>query len=311
MEFDLLFNGKDRIHYLPGEFKLYRCRDCGLILVYPQLLDEELKSYYPDNYYSYENSNNITPRRSRKEKVAHYLRHPLQALNCLLYSKILGLNRDISVVPGSRILDVGCGDGRYLLEKRTLGCVCYGNDISEAALSRLKTSAPEIDVRCGNLWDAGYPENFFDLINLCNVIEHVRDVSQLLSEARRIVKEDGLLRIQVPNAASVTFSIFRKYWMPLEAPRHVYAFSSGNLKRLFEITGFEVVSSRAIEGTFTFVASVLFVLAAVFGKKLELMRCERIWNSELLKLVLFPYSLIVNLFRAGDMVEFVLRKTKT
>ena len=81
MEFDLLFNGKDRIHYLPGEFKLYRCRDCGLILVYPQLLDEELKSYYPDNYYSYENSNNITPRRSRKEKVAHYLRHPLQALN--------------------------------------------------------------------------------------------------------------------------------------------------------------------------------------------------------------------------------------
>ena len=72
-EFKHLFDGKDRIHYLPGEFKLFRCRDCGLILVYPQLEDGELKKFYPEDYYSYENSRRTIAPRSKKEKILHYL----------------------------------------------------------------------------------------------------------------------------------------------------------------------------------------------------------------------------------------------
>ncbi|MEI7752699.1 MAG: class I SAM-dependent methyltransferase [Candidatus Omnitrophota bacterium] len=220
------------------------------------------------------------------------------------------MNRELPVGPKTRILDIGCGDGRYLLERRTLGCECYGNDICEAALTRLKKAAPETDVRCGNLWEVDYTEKSFDVINLSNVMEHVKEINQLLAEARRIVKDDGLLRIQVPNAASLTFAIFRKHWMPLEVPRHVYVFSLKNLKRLFESAGFEVISSRTVEGSFTVLASVFFVLSTVVNKKIELMRYERIWNSEILKLIIFPYALIVNLLRLGDMAEFILKKSK-
>lgn len=308
-DFDYIFDGEDRMHYLPGKFKLYRCRQCRLILVYPPLSGSALQGYYPNDYYSYENSKRVSPVISLKDKVLHFACHPFQACNCLLYSKVLDLNRDFPALPEFRLLDVGCGDGRFLIEKSRSGCACFGNDISEEALIRLKSRVPGIDTRCGNLWDVGYPDNFFDVINMSHVIEHVHEVDRLLLEACRIIKRDGRLRIQVPNAASLTFLIFRKYWMPLEVPRHVYAFSIINLKRLFQNAGFEVESYRTAEGSFTFIASIFFVLASILRRKIDFMRCEHIWNNEILKLLFFPYAWIVNVLRLGDTAEFILKKT--
>jgi SAM-dependent methyltransferase len=307
-DFEYLYQGCDRLHYLPGEFKLYRCSGCGLILVYPQLRDQELSKYYPQDYYSYENSHRVAPPRSLKEKLVYFLLHPFQALNCLFYSKLLGQNRDLKCGLGSRVLDIGCGDGRYLLEKRSLGCQCFGNDIGEKALNRLREKVPEIETRCGNLWDVDFSQNFFDVINMSHVIEHVRDMDKLLIEARRIVKDDGLLRIQVPNAASVSFAIFGKFWMPLDVPRHVYTFSFPNLKRMFRDNGFEIVHARTVEGSFSVIGSIFYVVASLFKKEIPLMRHERIWDSEIIKLLFFPYAFVVNLLRVGDTAEFILRK---
>jgi SAM-dependent methyltransferase len=236
------------------------------------------------------------------------LKHPLRALNGLLYSKLLSQNKDLKVAPGSRILDIGCGDGRYLLEKRSLGCICFGNDISLEALRRLRENAPDIETRCGDLWEVHYPEKYFDAINMSHVLEHVGEIDKLLIELRRIVKDSGLLRIQIPNAASLTCAIFGKCWIALDVPRHVYVFSLTNLKKFFSDAGFEIVSSRTIENSFSVIGSFFYVFNALFKKKFELLHCERIWNNEVLKLLLFPYSLVVNLCKVGDTAEFVLKK---
>jgi SAM-dependent methyltransferase len=225
-----------------------------------------------------------------------------------LYSKLLGQNRDVPIRADFVVLDVGCGEGRYLLEKRQAGCRCYGVDISAAALLRLQQVDPAIKTHCGNLWDANFPDSFFDVINLSHVLEHVTEFSRLLSETRRILKPGGSLRVQVPNAASLSFWIFGKCWMPLDVPRHVYVFSIKNLKRLFEGAGFEIVNSRTLENSFSVIGSLFYTFNEWFGKKIELMRHERIWNNELVKLLFFPYSLFVNLFRIGDSVEFILKK---
>jgi len=308
-DFDFLFDGKDRMHYLPGSFKLYQCRKCRLIFLYPPLTGKALEQYYPKDYYSYDNSRRAEPVKSRRQKIFHFLKHPIEACNCLLYSKFLDLNRPLDTPRDCRLLDVGCGDGRFLLEKFESGCFCFGNDISRAALDRLHSRQPAIETRCGDLWDVNYPDDFFDVINMSHVIEHVPDVNRLLAEAHRVLKKGGVLRIQVPNAASFTFMIFRKYWMPLEVPRHVYAFSVQNLKTLFKKTGFDVVCSRTAEGSFTFFASIIFVLGAFFRRKIDFMQCERIWNSEILKMLFFPYAWFVNTLHRGDTAEFLLTKT--
>lgn len=307
-EFDFLFKGQDRLHYISGVFDLFRCRRCGLIMIYPQLDDAELALYYPTNYYSYKNSQRASPTRSFLKKLFFYMLHPFQALNCLGYSKLLNLNKDLKCKPGSHVLDVGCGDGRYLIEKLRSGCLCFGNDVSKSALDRLKTIAPDIETRCGNLWEVNFPGNSFDRINLSHVLEHVRDIDKLLPELRRILKTDGLAHIQVPNSASINFTLFGKFWMPLDVPRHVYAFSLANMEQLLSAHGFELISSRTIENSFSVIGSVFYVLSAMFQKKWEIMRFEHIWNNEFLKLILFPYALMVNLLRRGDTAEFIVRK---
>ena len=48
-----LFLGKDRLHALPGSFRIMRCRKCGCIMVDPQPGLKELGKYYPSEYHAY------------------------------------------------------------------------------------------------------------------------------------------------------------------------------------------------------------------------------------------------------------------
>ncbi|HOW58896.1 MAG TPA: class I SAM-dependent methyltransferase [Candidatus Omnitrophota bacterium] len=303
-----LFDGKDRLYLLPGEFKLYQCCSCGLILILPPLGETELGRYYPETYYSYESSKLVNAPRTFTEKLVYFLRHPIQALNCIGYSKILGQNRDLPSNAMSRVLDIGCGEGRYLLEKKQTGAQCFGVDINGNALTRLKEAAPEISTFCGNVWDAGYPGNFFDAINLSHVLEHVTQAERLLQEVWRILKPEGRVRVQVPNTLSLTFAIFRKWWIALDVPRHSQVFSFKNLEKMAKESGFEVACVRSIENSYDVIGSMVYLFNDLFNKKIELLRCKRIWNNELIKLLFFPYVFFVNAFKIGDTVEFILRK---
>ena len=299
---------QDRLYHLPGEFDLYRCAACGLILIYPFLENSRLGSYYPEDYYSYSDSKKIGEKLPASGPLSRLFKHPLKNLNGLLYSKIQRQNQDETVPVGSAVLDVGCGDGRYLLKKKEEGAVCFGVDISEGAISKLKSRNPEMTVFCGDLWVAHFPEASFRLINLCHVLEHVQPTGTLLAEIKRLLMPGGRLRVQVPNGASLTRLMFGPYWMALDTPRHVYIFSKKNLRRLFEQQDLRVVSVRTLENSFSVLGSLVYVCNAVFGKKMELMKLEKFWDNEFLKLLLFPYSFFVNLFGVGDSIEFILEK---
>ena len=54
--------------------------------------------------------------------------------------------------------------------------------------------------------------------------------------------------------------------------------------------------------------SSIYVFNALFGRKYELGKLSRVWDSEWLKLLLFPYALVVNVLRIGDAVDFILEK---
>ncbi len=307
--FRFLYEGKDRLHFLEGEFRLYRCEDCGLIFIHPFLNQQDLARYYPEDYYSYSDSEKLNDEASvTRNKLIFYLKHPIRAANCILYSKILKHNRNLPCSAGQNILDIGCGDGRFLLEKKASGCRCFGVDISSQALQKLCLKEPQIITHCGNLWDAGFQNDFFDGINICNVMEHVYELDQLLIEARRLLKKSGRLRILVPNSTSLTYALFGRFWLALDVPRHVYVFSTANLKRLFERHGFEIVNYRTPENSYDVLGSIIYIFNSLFGKKYLMSRLSHVWDSEWLKLIFFPYAFFVNIFKIGDTVEFILKK---
>lgn len=306
-DFKYLLKGKDRLHHVPGTFDLYQCKQCGLVKIWPFLKAEEISKYYPKEYSPYKQlSNQKGP--GTEGRTRYYLHHPLKALNALLYSKILGHNRNLPTQAGLRVLDVGCGDGAYLLSECQKGCECFGVDISKEALKRLKQRDSRINIYCGSLEGAHFSSDFFDVVNFSHVLEHVTNPKELLREIKRVMKPGAFLRLQVPNSASLAYKIFGPFWMGLDTPRHFYVFSRTNLKAFLENQGFRVVSFRTLENAYALIGSLLYVYNAIFKKKVEMAALSRIWDSEIIKIGAFPYALFVNLFNIGDSMEFVLKK---
>lgn len=305
-----LYKGKDRIHFLKGEFDLYRCEACQLIFIFPVPGNGELGQFYPQNYYSYGEVQN-TDQKPTGSKFAYYALRPLKAINALVYSKLLQQNREIHLKPHSRVLDIGCGNGRYLLQKKNEKCDVFGVDIDKMTLERLGKQHPDVKVFCGNLWDAHFASDYFDLIHVSHVLEHIPELNLLIKEICRILKKGGLIHIQVPNSFSLTHWLFRECWLGLDVPRHLYTFNQKNLLNFFEQHKLKAVRIRTNENNFSFLGSLLFFLNERFRKKIGLFDTNYYWDSEILKLLFVPYCIFVNLFRIGDTMELILKKHET
>src|ERR1700712_3494143 len=101
--------------------------------------------------------------------------------------------------PGERVLDLGCGAGRFVAALQAAGADPVGVEIAEAALERARAVAPGADLR--RLEDDGtIPLGHHEghLGGCSEVLEHAADAAALLHEARRVLKPDGRLLVTVP-----------------------------------------------------------------------------------------------------------------
>jgi ubiquinone/menaquinone biosynthesis C-methylase UbiE len=94
----------------------------------------------------------------------------------------------------SKILDVGCGTGNYLvaLEKST-GCACWGIEPSEQMLAIANGRGSRNRLRMGKAEKLDYPDGFFDLVFSVDVIHHVEDRAAYFREAYRVLRQGGLV----------------------------------------------------------------------------------------------------------------------
>lgn len=148
--------------------------------------------------------------------------------------------------PG-RILDVGCGKGWTLLELKKAGWEVFGTELSvTSAWSARKMG---LDVHEGDITEAGLPEGSFDMITAWHVLEHLNDPAEMLSRMPRLLKDDGLLVVEVPDFGSWTAGRFGPDWFHLDPARHVSHFTRASLIPLLTLAGYEVVSleSRSFE----------------------------------------------------------------
>ncbi|HKV37761.1 MAG TPA: class I SAM-dependent methyltransferase, partial [Blastocatellia bacterium] len=90
----------------------------------------------------------------------------------------------------------------------------------------------------GDLSSAAFPDEFFDVVMLWHVLEHLVDPMAVVRETRRILKSDGVLALEVPNAACASFKLFRECWYSLDSPRHLSHFTPATLYRLLGECGF-------------------------------------------------------------------------
>jgi ubiquinone/menaquinone biosynthesis C-methylase UbiE len=153
------------------------------------------------------------------------------------------------LAPGLRVLDVGCGDGRFSEVVLGRGGVVTGVDVAEAALRRARARCPrgsfarvEFDGRLP------FDDGSFELAWAGEVIEHVADTARWLSELRRVLVPRGLLLVTTPSHGRLRLAVggIERFSPPLGDHLHLY--TRRGLAGLLDEFGFGEASVRAVGG---------------------------------------------------------------
>lgn len=238
---DLMFGGDTRYEY-------HQCGTCGALYQVPIPTSEQIAGFYPDHYSIYDKNIKLKPRGAVERSVLNvslgYHHLPAPPLLKRL-APLLSPFRDRNSLPfenGGRMLDIGCGNGRYLLRMQQLGWQVQGVEFNQTAVDICRRN--ELNVFHGELEDAQLEENSFDLITARHVIEHVQDPDGFVAGIARLLKPGGRLHLRTPNSKALLRPAFGKFWFPNEVPRHLILFSKDNLNMLADRHGLELVTVR-------------------------------------------------------------------
>jgi SAM-dependent methyltransferase len=153
---------------------------------------------------------------------------------------------------GERVLDLGCGAGRFVAALREAGADAVGVELAEGALERARRNVPGADLRrLGAEGEVPVEDSSVDLVWCSEVLEHVPDTAGLLSEARRVLRTGGRLLVTTPSyalprRALIALLRWERHADPLG--QHVRFYTRRSLTRALHATGFEDVTVRAFGG---------------------------------------------------------------
>jgi len=147
------------------------------------------------------------------------------------------LDKIIPFKADGTLLDVGAGVGTLVAAASGRGFAARGVEVSPWA-GRFAREEKGLDVRTGLLEEAGFADNYFDVIIINHVLEHVPQPAEIIAEISRILKPDGLLVIGVPNSDSIMAHLKGAKWASLRPSEHIWHFTPATLKRLLQQGGF-------------------------------------------------------------------------
>lgn len=235
----LICNSKNFKAYLNFEEEkanFVRCQDCNLVFLNPQPSPKFLSRHYDEDYI-YESEDEIN---TKLAKLFHDELKPNLQLAEMKMDRIeeyTGLDR-------GRILDVGCGVSLFLKEAQMRGWQIFGIEPSKPAVKFVKERL-FIDITCRFFPDERLPDNFFDVVTLWEVLEHLSDPVNALREAYRILKPEGLLFLTTPNVKSLVSIILDKQWKAFSPPVHLVLFNYQTLQGAFEQAGLKTLRIKS------------------------------------------------------------------
>lgn len=263
-----LFPSRD---YISGEeFGIYECLDCQIAFTRP--VPPDIGKYYGRTYYGKRNS---------------------FAERLINYSRLRKISKFSKKKPVS-ILDVGCGNASLISILSEKGYEVSGTEIAPETHFTNPKIIPKICRK--ELTNCGFPNESFVIITMWHALEHFAETEKYLAEANRILKDGGVLIIEVPNFNSWGARLTKNNWFHLDVPRHLFHFTSETLGNLLDRGGFEVLKfsySSSIYAIFGFVQSAINIFTKRKNLLFDLLNEKANLNAEIWRDLMITSALAI------------------
>ena len=164
---------------------------------------------------------------------------------------------------GERFIDLGCGSGILVFKASDKYKSCFGLDIVSSLIDRARKEAKitgnieRFNFQEGNLnQPLPFPDLYFDAVACTSVLAHIFDPYALVKESHRILKNNGLLIVQVPNLAYIRYRMAVLFGgLPTQSNQIgcnggiLHYFTVSSLCKLLQDEGFRI-EKKACSGTF-------------------------------------------------------------
>jgi len=205
-------------------FHLVKCRRCGLVYINPRPTQEDLSKIY---------NVSVQGRREIMDSIGYT---EFADIHILKSKKFLNIVKRYK--RKGRLLDIGCATGFFLNLAKHQGFEPFGTDVSKA-FCRFAKRKFNLQVFCGTLREASYPNEYFDVVTMFDVLSHLPTPVEELREVNRILRKEGLLLIETGNRGELNPKAIEVWGGVWGSPGHLYHFGTETLIRLLETTGFD------------------------------------------------------------------------
>jgi len=241
----------DSMEKLPGQWSMRRCLNCRSLFLTPRPKSDAVGKAYR-TYYTHEVSTENRVSGDGRSLVWRLIngylnsrygsrRNPSSILGAFMIPFLFPVRqqldffmRHLSKSPG-RLLDIGCGNGQFLLRAAAAGWDAFGLEPDPLAVRAAQQSGANVVQGLVDTFVAGSP---FDVITVSHVIEHVHNPQVFVHKTFERLNAGGVVWLATPNVNSLGHWWFGPAWRGLEPPRHITVFSAKALTLMLERAGF-------------------------------------------------------------------------
>ncbi|MBN1655151.1 MAG: class I SAM-dependent methyltransferase [Deltaproteobacteria bacterium] len=271
--------------------KVYHCRTCGCEFVYPRPSVEELTSFYPLHYHTYNDDHGLIA----ATLVAMRSKARARFFNQLIKTRPIHL------------FDVGAGDCRHFNDMSKYGDFDFaGVEIKPEMVEAAARRGYRVELGTIEDLDISSYENRFDIVTMYQLVEHVLDPQLLFRKAFSLLKPGGYVTGQLPSMDCIERRVFGRYWAGYHYPRHIQMVSPKALSALIKQSGFSRVEVKSALHLHAAQSAQNFLIGKL-GYRAKMTHGKTPLYSSLL-LLAAPFCLLEHAVGKGGMMNFIALK---